>query len=219
MLICWYYLYIEVQNTRICNQLLSQHAIVRTVLPVGSILLFANRSAYVGQQLFYSYSRSCFTHIAIVIELQGLQYALEIGYNPLQNIPESIMPGSLNIPSSDVTLSDLRQRVLLYDGIVFARTPNKKVDRMPTLERIQWYMKTMRYYEGSNTLGVWLHWLRQCRAGEHRHKTCADFVYYVLSDMGLLSGDPLPTCQMPQQIGDVVDNSGAILFAPAIRLS
>ena len=219
LLICWYYLYIELQNTQVCNKVLLQYKIVRTILPAGSVLLFANKSGYVGQQLFYTYSQSCFTHVAIVVELQGSQYALEIGYHPHRHIPESIMPPRLNIEGSDVTLSVLAQRILLYDGLIFARSANKKAEEVLTLQQIKSYMRTIKYYEGSTLLSVWLHWLRQCQSNEHPHKTCVDFVYRVLSDMRLFGSDDLPTCQMPQQIGDTRDSSGALLFAPAIRLS
>ena len=63
ILCCLYYLYLQNYNSQRCATALTQYKTLNIKLSSGSILLFANRDVYDGQQLFYSYTGSCFTHV------------------------------------------------------------------------------------------------------------------------------------------------------------
>ena len=223
LLVCSYYLYIEAHNIKLCNKMLSRHKVSNIKLPSGSILLFSNHFAMSGQQLFYSYANSCFTHIALVIEIEGKSFVLEI--NPRDNytwIPDSILPVHLNNTDSDITLSYLHERLKLHNGFVFAHVVNKKPKRQPSTARIRHYMETIQYYKGHNLLSIFMKWRRHCGQSIIENKlqqTCVDFTYYVLIDMGLLPSGAKLSCQLPHEVSNVIAEDGQRLFGPPIRLT
>lgn len=223
VLLCSYYIYIERHNNRVCIRALQQYKVLDVKLPTGSILLFAGQFAYTGQQLFYSYANNCFTHIAVVVVIEGQDYVLEI--NPRSNhtwISDNIMPRHLIDKCGDITLSYLHERVKTYNGTVFACTAKRVPKTQTTMQKIDSYMDTIQYYTGQNLLSMFINWRTHCHHTDDvvpkTQHTCVDFTYQVLTDMGLLP--PMrKTCQMPHEVSSVLDEDGQRLFSPPIRLS